>query len=87
MKYGTLVLAELAASGSLAAHWGQTSINEVRVVLSDQGETGAQTAFPDGCELRRNPRKADPPRRSSFNSEKTSRTQASAARSSMMPTN
>lgn len=49
MQYATLMLAVLAVSGSLAAPWGQISIdNEVRVVLRDQGETGAQNVFPDG---------------------------------------
>ena len=61
MQYSTVLLAVMAASGSLAAPWGQVSSdNEVRVVLSDQGETGAQNVFPDGVRAAQQPSQSGP---------------------------
>lgn len=49
MQYTTVVLSLLAATGALAApHSRRTFDNEIRVALSDLGETGAQVTFKEG---------------------------------------
>jgi len=51
MYYSTIVLPLLAASGVLAApHSRRTVDNEIRVALSDLGETGAQMTFTEGVQ-------------------------------------
>ncbi|KAL6717866.1 hypothetical protein ACLMJK_003951 [Lecanora helva] len=49
MQYSSIFLTTLAAAGTLAAPWGQSSSNEIRVILSSQStETGSQTVFTEG---------------------------------------
>ncbi|KIV91696.1 hypothetical protein PV10_06210 [Exophiala mesophila] len=49
MQYSAILVSLLAATGALAAPSSRRSVdNEIRVVLSDLGETGAQVTFKEG---------------------------------------
>ncbi|KAL8747987.1 MAG: hypothetical protein Q9190_000199 [Brigantiaea leucoxantha] len=60
MQFSSIVLATLASTAALAAPWKPSVDNEIRVILSDLGETGAQNVFPEGKRASQSPSQFGP---------------------------